>query len=102
MRKLPEYDPLEAPDQVASQLGTPTPPADPDAHYDNLEVPKPCTRHTKLKFLLNPCDIDRHPSLQPVGDWLASWASHCPCCNSARVLIAGSLGFGAGLLVSLL
>lgn len=52
-----------------------------------------------LYFKVNPCDIDRMPFLAPVGDWLASWASECPCCNSARVVFAAISGIALGLLL---
>ena len=50
---------------------------------------------TPLKFMLNPCDVERHPSLAPIGDALASLydrftaGTDCPCCLGAR--LAGAL-----------
>lgn len=42
----------------------------------------------RLRYKLNPCDIDRYPVLAPLGDLLAHLASECPCCNTLRVVVA--------------
>lgn len=56
---------------------------------------------TKLKYLFNPCDMDRHPVLKPVGDFFAlfSAGTDCTCCLGARIFFALVIGFTIGALV---
>ena len=37
---------------------------------------------------LNPCDVDAHALLKPIGRALAQLTTYCPCCTGARILIA--------------
>lgn len=63
---------------------------------------------TPLKYLLNPCDYDRHRGLTALGDGVAKvWnlftaGTECPCCLGFRLLsallIAGAAGYGVALL----
>lgn len=65
-----------------------------------------------LKYVANPCDIDRWALLAPAGDALAAlWErftgdTDCPCCLGARLLAAAvgsaALGAGAALLAGVL
>lgn len=52
---------------------------------------------TPLKYLLNPCDIERHEILAPLGDFLAKFSPECPCCSTVRwaliTIAAFSLGY---------
>ncbi len=60
-----------------------------------------------LKHRLNPCDIDRLPCLEQVGDALAYFfdsafrnpTHDCPCCMAVRIIILVSTAFAAGCLV---
>lgn len=45
---------------------------------------------------LNPCDMDSHPALAPIGNFFAWLASDCPCCSGARIAGAAVLGFVIG------
>lgn len=59
-----------------------------------------------LRYLLNACDIDRHPSLAPIGDWLADFFERrfripthdCPCCMAVRILLLTLAGTAAGFI----
>lgn len=51
---------------------------------------------TQLKYLLNPCDVDRLPFLAPIGDAVAKLAVECPCCNGFRIIIALAIGIAIG------
>lgn len=43
-------------------------------------------------YRANPCDVDTHRALKPLGRTLARFGSHCPCCSGARVVGAAILG----------
>lgn len=49
-----------------------------------------------MKPKYNPCDMDSHPALAPIGNFFAKLASDCPCCNGARIVAAALLGFITG------
>ena len=51
---------------------------------------------TPLRYRINPCDFERFPSLDRLGDFLAVFGSHCKCCSGARVLGAFALGIALG------
>jgi len=36
----------------------------------------------------NPCDMDSHPKLKPLGRAFASLAVDCRCCSGARTMFA--------------
>lgn len=58
-----------------------------------------------LKYLLNPCDIDRARILAPIGDLLAHLqrrlveSTECPCCRATRILAFALTTFVIGLLL---
>lgn len=41
-----------------------------------------------LLHALNPCDVDAHWLVKPVGRALAQFTTYCPCCTGARIPIA--------------
>lgn len=59
-----------------------------------------------LKHRLNPCDIDRLPWLEPIGDELAYLfdvtmrkpTHDCPCCMAVRIIILAAAAFAVGYL----
>lgn len=63
------------------------------------------TDKTPLKYLLNPCDYDRHRGLTALGDGAAKlWnlftaGTECPCCLGFRLLSAIAVAFGLGALI---
>jgi len=73
--------------------------------------PKACAKTPKrydrppLKYLLNPCDIDRAKVLAPIGDAFAAIyrrftaGTECECCLGARVagLTLAATGLGLAL-----
>lgn len=48
---------------------------------------------------LNPCDMDSHPALAPIGNFFARLASSCPCCSGMRIAAAAVLGFIIGAIL---
>lgn len=61
---------------------------------------------TKLRYRLNPCDIDRDPKLARIGDALA-WVwekftagTDCPCCLGTRLVVSHALAFGLAYLLA--
>lgn len=60
---------------------------------------------TPLKYLLNPCDLDRHKVLEYLGDGIAAvWrgftaGTECPCCLGTRLIAGLALAFLAGALL---
>lgn len=52
--------------------------------------------------IANPCDIDRHPALAPIGDafyrlWRGfAYGTECQCCLGARLVAITVVSFGAG------
>jgi hypothetical protein len=46
-------------------------------------------------FRANPCDVDGHSVIKPIGQALQALTSGCRCCDGARILLA----LGAGLLI---
>lgn len=57
------------------------------------------------RHYVNPCDIDRHPALAPLGDALTAVyhatieSTDCPCCRAIRVLVVIVFSFAIGLLL---
>jgi hypothetical protein len=51
---------------------------------------------TAWYYRFNPCDMDRHPKLAPLGDFFAKLAVECPCCNGMRIIGAAILGLLIG------
>lgn len=59
-----------------------------------------------LKHRFNPCDIDRLPCLEPIGDALAHLFNSafrkpthdCPCCMAVRIIILTAAAFAVGYL----
>ena len=61
-----------------------------------------------LRYLLNPCDIDRHRHLTALGDGIASlWhlftrGTECPCCLGTRLILLTLAAVGLGAAVGYL
>lgn len=59
----------------------------------------------KWYYRINPCDIDRHKALAPVGDALAKFyevmtaGTECPCCLGARLAVLAIGSFLIGLVL---
>ena len=52
-----------------------------------------------LRYRLNPCDYERHPKLERLGELITKLGSECRCCSGARVLGALVIGFALGALL---
>lgn len=60
---------------------------------------------TPLKYLLNPCDMDRLPVLALIGTPLVKlwrgfvYGTDCPCCLGARLIAVAAAFFAVGLML---
>jgi len=65
---------------------------------------KPLLRHR-----VNPCDIDRLPSLAPLGNALALFYAKafeepthgCPCCKAIRIILLTTVAYCVGFYIGL-